>query len=259
MNKLRILFLAVFLLFAVNAPAQTGINLQAVPDLPKDEVQQLIDEYGSIPISDLLEQFNSVKADMPVKDALAGLPNQWLALTRTPAQIGDTRLWRVGSKALKLTGSNYEFIYLENRSPLAASDSNCLLVVTSAMLSLTEGDDDALLGVIVHEIAHGIFAQDSVDTKIQFNAAIRAKDYIKADQLRKHLALTEIKCDLIAGRILREAKLKIARYAELHVTLQQVEEKMAAKRSLQWHPSGELRKQTLLTLFKNESTKLAKK
>lgn len=259
MTNFRLTFLLA-LIFALSLVenAQIVINFQTAPSLPENDVRVLVEIYSEMSLDELQSEFGKIKADQTVKNAIAGLPALWQSITLTPAQVGETRLWLIGAKALKLTGSlKYEFIYLDNATPLAVTDSNCIMAITSGMMKLTDGNDDALFGVMVHEIAHGIFATNSVETKKQFNAAIKAKDYARAEELRKQLAMIEIKCDLIAGRIMQEAKYKVAKYADLQVELQQIEEALKVPRSVQWHPVGEIRKQALLGL-KSNNDKVAK-
>lgn len=255
--KFTVLF-ALFFVVGLVVNAQTVINFQTSPGLSDQEVQKLIVKYRTADIAELKMQFAQVKADQPVKDAVAGLPDQWKEISLSKAQVGETRLWLVGSKALKITtASDYEFIYLRNSAPLAVSDSNCLLLITSGMLQLTDGNDDALLGVMIHEMAHGLFVSRSTDAKMKFNQAVKAKDWVKADEMRRALALIEIECDLIAGRMLLEAKYKVSRYADLQVKLQEIENELKIARSVQWHPEGALRKRALLNLSA-EGSNLAK-
>lgn len=258
-NLKRIILLILFVAFSLNVNGQTVINFQSAPELAGDDVARLVKKYQTADFNDLKAQFAQIKADQPIKDAVTGLPKQWKEISRTPAEVGESRLWLVGEKALKITTNpKYEFIYLKNAAPLAVSDSNCLLIITSGMLQLTDGNDDALLGVMIHELAHGLFVQESTAIKVKFNEAVKAKDWLKADQMRRELALVEIECDLIAGRMLQASKYKLSRYAEIQVRLQQIENELKIARTVQWHPDGELRKQTLLTLL-GSATNLAQK
>lgn len=244
-------------MLAIAAPAQQQkvINFQTSPALDDADVRKLVEKYRTMDVASLKAQFAAVEPDTSIETAVAGLPDQWKSISRTAAQVGDARLWRVGEKAMKITGSRkYEFIYLANSAPLAVSDSNCVLVVTSAMLQLTDGNDDALLGVIIHETAHGMFAVRSVQIKKDFNAAIKVKDWAKADELRKELALLELECDLIAGKMLQESKYKVPRYADLQIRLEQIEAELKIPRSVQWHPLGEIRKKALLSLVNNKES-----
>lgn len=117
------------------------------------------------------------------------------------------------------------------------------------MLQLTDGEDDALLGIMIHELAHGLFVPQSIEAKSKFNEAIKAKDWAKADEWRKNLALIEIECDLIAGILLKDAKYKVSMFADIQIKLQKAEEELKIARSVQWHPDGEVRKRALLELL----------
>lgn len=248
------------LLCVNNIPAQKTINFQETPELSEDSIQKLILKYQAMGVDQLKDLFSQVKPDQSVEASIIGLPVQWREVSRTPAQVGDTRLWRIGEKVVKLSGSHkYEFIYLANAAPLAISDSNCLLIVSSAMLQITDGNDDALIGAMLHEMSHGIFAVKSVEIKKAFNAAIKEKDWLKADSLRKELALIEIECDLIAGKILHGSDYKVTRFADLQLRLQELEKELTPNRNVQWHPDAVLRKRALLELVANAGKNVAAK
>lgn len=254
--NIRFLFLALLLFWGMQIlHAQTVINFQTAPVLLDQDVQKLVKKYRDADLADLKGQFAKVVADQPVKDAIEGLPEQWKQLSRSPAQIGETRLWTVGAKALKITTNpKYEFLYINNDAPLAISDSNCLLLITRGMLRLTDGDDDALLGVMIHELAHGLFVPQTLEAKSKFNEAIKAKDWINADGWRRKLALIEIECDLMAGRLLKDSKYKVSRFADVQIKLQKAEDDLKIARTVQWHPDGELRKKVLLELLIENNT-----
>ena len=252
MNKLTVKFLLLFTIVVVSVGASFGqvvYDFRKAPSLTEDDVRDLVRKYQEMDVKTLQNDLARVKPDRNAKQAIAGLPDDWKPLLRTVAQVGDSRLWLVGQKALKLSGSSkYEFIYLENRAPLAVSDSNVLLLISSEMLNLTQNDDDALLGTMFHELAHGLMVERSLAAKIRFNDAYRKKDYAAAEKARYELALIELECDLAAAKLLVSANRRIDGFARLQKILEAAEKDLNIAPAVQLHPDSDVRKRALLAL-----------
>jgi hypothetical protein len=247
-----ILILSVFA-FETGSAQQVVINFSTAPALTQNDVQTLVEKYQKMDIKILTGRLAEVKPDLTsgpgCKNAIAGLPDNWRSGLRVVSQVGDTRLWRIGEKAVKISGGQkYEFLYLDNLAPLAVSDSNCLMVVTSGMLRLTDNDDDALIGVMIHEMAHGLMTERSLSAKLKFNSGVRSKDYLSADNARYELAMIELECDLIAAKLLKESGRRIDGFAKLQLALEEAERKLNISPPVQFHPDGNVRKLALLSL-----------
>ena len=231
--------------------ASQVLDFSVPPELRDEQVAQLVSFFKVQSVKELKQQFKMIRADQSVELSIANLPSEWMKFRKSFIQVpeADRRLWKIGKLAVKITNNpDYEFVYLDNDTPLIVSDSNCVLVITKGMLSLTEGKDDMLLGAIIHEFAHGLFAESSVRTKIEFNQAIKDKRWIDADEKRKQLALIEIQCDLIAAKFLLDAGYNLNNFAKMQIILADLEKKLQVNRPVQWHPVPKIREAAILKL-----------
>lgn len=251
MKAIRVLLLIILLTIGTTAQI---IDFSVPPELNAAEIDQLVSFFKGKSIDELKQKFKTVRADQSVEISIANLPPEWIKFRKSFIQVpeSDRRLWTIGKLAVKITDNpDYEFVYLDNNTPLIVSDSNCVLVVTKGMLSLTDGKDDMLLGAIIHELAHGLFAELSVRTKIEFNQAVKDKRWFDADEKRKQLALIEIQCDLIAAKFLLDEGYKLHNFAEMQIILADLEKKLQIDRPVQWHPNPKIRKDAILKLSAN--------
>lgn len=166
---------------------------------PPVEVDDLINEYKEKPAKELIVAINAVKPDRTSDEAIRLLPAEWQKLIK---QIPNPRLQKVQNDLSEyLLLENYKFIELDSPSEAAISDSNVLILITSGMLKIA--DDTALEALIIHELTHGVFVNESKKAKISFNEGLKENDPNKMEAARKILAQIEIKCDLTAVKLLQ--------------------------------------------------------
>lgn len=236
-------------LSAVNSSTygQRVIDLAKSPELTIEDLQPAVNEISNLSADDLRTMLSNVKPDMSPEQAIKGLPDN---LQKSMLdQQSDRRLWSASNRAAKITTARYEFILINSPSPAAISDSNCLLLVTKGMLEKAN-NQDGLVGVIMHELAHGLYAAQTLQARLKFNKGVREKKAEMMFQARKELALIEIKCDLVAAKLMANARMNVPSYIEILNLL----ETYRNNDPVQWHPVAPVRVKAINLLINSDAS-----
>ena len=245
----KIIFVLVGLLTFANAYGQANITVPAVvkaidfqasPTLSDEAIGELVNKYRLISVAELRQQLAAVKPDQSAAEALKQMPEQWKPMFKESQEVVDTRLWAIGNSVLKLTGAKYDFVLMLNKTPLALSDSNSVLIVSTGMIR-TAQDEDGLEGIIGHEVAHGLLVQRTLTAKLKFNEALRAKNWAVADAARVELAKIEIECDLIIAKFMLADGESLASYERTLMSLERFEKDYQVEKKVQWYPESSRR------------------
>lgn len=246
----HILLTVILILIAATSAAAQLDGLKAAYVLSETEIQALAAEYGETSTSSLRERFKTVTADTDTKTAFDRLPDSYRKLQIAPTSAGElNRVFGTAAKAQKLTGIiyKYETVLLNSPTLFAASDSNALLLISAGMVGAT--NENGLLGVILHEIAHSLFVRRTLDAKLKFNSAAKKNDFAAMNAARAELVKIEFECDLIAVKFLDK---HAADYiAALRVLAAATE---AETRAVNWHPQDKQREDFLKEFVKARET-----
>ena len=112
--------------------------------------------------------------------------------------------------ALDLYGKKYEISVIKFDKPFLMVDSDCVLIISTELLDIISSEDE-LIGLVMHEIAHSIFAEKTAG----LHQAL--KDDRTREQAKKYLALAEYSCDAIAVRSMLYLNRQPLKFLELVV------------------------------------------
>lgn len=223
MTKKNIIFLLLFgLLLTTNSTAQVS-----------DKNLKLLDEiYLADSADDQVKYWKTLmKAPAINPQAIVkAFPTVW-KLNRVTDEKMIKRVENTIKPAMNFFGKNYEVFLVEFDKPVLIIDSDCVLVLTTELLKEVK-DDDELLGLALHEIAHSLYS----DKSIQLQELLTGKK-LKAEA-QEQLALIELSCDAFAVRSMMALKRQPLKFLEFIV---ECEKKYKSNGDDSYHPSGDFR------------------
>ena len=112
-----------------------------------------------------------------------------------------------------LLPQQYRFLLVANEVPFSFSEGHVVIITTGLIKRVKSVD--ALLGVVAHEVGHGLFLEESQELERSLELAQSDSNLARAQTLARKLVLIEYKCDLVAAVVLSALGLNPQRYAEL--------------------------------------------
>ncbi|HEX7318148.1 MAG TPA: hypothetical protein VF297_29865 [Pyrinomonadaceae bacterium] len=256
-RTLRIM--AAALLAIAWTPRQISAQASKAANLSKEDVKAVVAKYRT---DDAALQVRTWASQMTVpivksvdfrEEVMSSLPPDLLKLrVKNDALVESLRqLWR---PVLGLYGRErvYEIVIIDHRTPLLMSDSGVALVVTTGMLERADSDD-ALLGVVAHEVAHEYFVKRSYETRQRYRLLAASEgDAGRALSSLAELSRIELECDAFAAVTLAAIGRNPAEFADELVKTGR--EYGAPYES--YHPPGAQRKEVIVGVVPGEALKV---
>lgn len=217
----------------------------------KNPADEVVDENtvkslrSMITFDDPKEQLDYWRSLMPQQPTDArkdqifqSLPDKWLKYRVAEEQ--SSLFEKTIQPVLDLNGKSYKTLVLNYNKPVLMVDSDSVLIATTELLKIA--GNDAMTGLIAHEIAHSIFSARSSQIKAGLKTGQRAAAL-------RDLAMIELFCDVFAAYTVKSMNLDATAFLKVIVE----SEKNYQEDSIDdnYHPSGKKRLEVIEKLLKN--------
>lgn len=187
---------------------------------PSDKIaDRVVAKYAAAPAAEVANQLRADLTAVKVKQDPAKVEE------RLREQFGDfvlqdpnfTRhVFDVIEPAFKFAGKErlYRLLILKTRDPIAFVEDNCVVVISTGLL-MAANSEDALVGVVAHEQAHGLFAERAASARRQLEVAQQQGNAALEAQALASINFIEYECDAVAALQLSASGYNPLRYVEL--------------------------------------------
>lgn len=145
----------------------------------------------------------------------------------------------------------YRLVILKTVDPVAFVDDACVVVLSTGML-MAANSDDALSGLVAHEVAHSLFTERSRTARQQQQSALERGQTAFVETALNAINEVEFECDAVATIILSSLAYNPRRFLELHSSTGNIgmvyQDGVGRFHSAQASPAQETRKQIILRL-----------
>ena len=239
-------------------PAQEGIAVT-----PILEEKDIADTIASFKTEDAAKSMKVFRKNMPkpvldtkIREGIIDQLPPYVAKLRIDNDSLIRKVKQLIAPVLSVYGREkiYDLIIVRHPTPLLMSDSGVVIVITTGMLNEVTNDDE-LLGLIAHEVGHEYFAQYSIYTRYLLQKVKESGNELALIRnLSRVLMLLELQCDAFASITLSDLGYDPLAFVDC---LERIAKEFP-DHSIAFHPSEDIRRKVVASLFPISPTKFNK-